>query len=384
MTDENGGSLAGVTVIVTSPALGQSQTAITDEKGFYKVSDLPPGLFLVTFYYLDYTLEHPDVTVGIEKATPVFQTIDTQVAAKKGETIKIDAKAPTIDPTSTSQGITLDKNYIKNIPIPGRSFESALGAAAGSQGDALGVSFSGSSSLENQYFVDGVNTTNMTFGTVGSPVVNDFIEEIEVITGGYNAEYGRATGGIANVVTKSGSNEFKGSVFAYWQPGQLTAAAKATPVNSSSVDIVSNQAYIADFGFDLGGPIIKDKLWFFVGFDPQFNRLDYTRTTKSETDCRKVLSNGQLSDCEQQFADAQPDIDPKTGFYITDQLDSSVRSASSKAYSILTKLNYAANPENQGQLSFQALPGSATSSRASSRSPIWIRAAARRLDQSSN
>ncbi len=360
VTDEKGQSLPGVTVIVTSPALGQSQTAITDEKGFYKVDDLPPGLFLVTFYYLDYTIAHPDVTVGIEKSTPVFQRIDTEVAAKKGETIKIDAKAPTIDPTSTTQGITLDKNYLKNIPIPGRSFESALGAAAGSQADALGVSFSGSTSLENQYIVDGVNTTNLTFGTVGSPVVNDFIEEIEVITGGYNAEYGRATGGIANVVTKSGSNEFKGSIFAYWQPGQLTAAAKSTPVNASSVDIVGNQAYIADVGFQLGGPIIKDKLWFFVGFDPQFSRVDYTRTTKSQTDCRKVLPNGTLSDCEKQYADGLADIDPKTGFFITDPLDSSVRSASSKAYSILTKLNYAATPENQGQLSFQALPGSST------------------------
>src|SRR4029078_2722376 len=100
---------------------------------------------------------------------------------------------------------TIDKNYIKNIPVPGRTFESALGAAAGLHCDGLVVCCSGSSSIENQYYVDGGNTTGLTFGTVGSRVINDFIEEIEVITGGYNAEYGRSHGGVGNVCNKAGS-----------------------------------------------------------------------------------------------------------------------------------------------------------------------------------
>ena len=252
----NGDKLAGVTVIVTSPSLSQTQTAITDENGVYSVSELPPGDYLVTFYYADITVERSGIHVGIGKTTPVYQKLNT--AAAGGETIKIQDTAPTIDPTSTTQGITIDKNYMKNIPVPGRTFESALGAAAGSQSDGVGISFSGSSSLENQYFVDGVNTTGLTYGTVGSPVINDFIEEIEVITGGYNAEYGRATGGVVNVVTKSGSNECKGSVFGYYQPGFLTAASKTTPRNATSIDVVGDVAFDADFGFELGGPIIKD------------------------------------------------------------------------------------------------------------------------------
>ncbi len=87
-----------------------------------------------------------------------------------GETIHITGRAPTIDPTSTSQGITLDRNYLRNIPVPGRTFEAALGAAAGSQNDGIGTSFSGSTSLENQYYVDGVNTTGLTYGTVARRV----------------------------------------------------------------------------------------------------------------------------------------------------------------------------------------------------------------------
>ncbi len=361
----SGEKLAGVTVIATSPSLAQAQTAITDDSGGYKISDLPPGDYLVTFYYADITLERGGIRVGVNKVTPVFQKLNQDAAG--GETIKITSSAPTIDPTSTTQGITIDKNYIKNIPVPGRTFESTLGAAAGSQGDALGVSFSGSSSLENQYYVDGVNTTGLTFGTVGSPVINDFIEEIEVITGGYNAEYGRATGGVVNVVTKSGSNEFKGSVFGYYQPGFFTAQTEAVPNNASSIDVKGDLAYSGDFGFEVGGPIIKDKLWFFVGFAPRFGKSDITRLTKRQTDCRRLQDDGTLSACDPRllsaggFADGAPDTDPSTGFYITDTLDTEIRSSTSTAYNMVGKINFAASPENQGQLSFQALPGSAES-----------------------
>ncbi len=369
----NGEPLAGVTVTVTSPSLQGAQTAITDDKGFFKITELPPGEYLVTYYYLEITVERSGLTVGVNKVTPGHQKLDQGKAG--GEVVKIQDSAPTIDPTSTTQGITIDKNYIKNVPVPGRTFESALGAAAGSQNDGSGgVSFSGSSGLENQYYVDGVNTTGLTYGTVGSPVINDFIEEIEVITGGYNAEYGRATGGVINVVTKSGSNEFKGSVFGYWQPGQLTAATESTPNNAASIDVTADNALDIDFGFELGGPIIKDKLWFFVGFAPQFQRTDITRTIKRQTDCRKINDDGTLSGCDPRttamggFADSQPDVNPQTGFFLTDsacggdgQPSCEVRQRKVNAYNILGKINYAANPENQGQVSFQVLPGHAES-----------------------
>ena len=364
---KTGEKLAGVTVVVTSPSLAQSQTAITDDQGFYKITELPPGVYLATFYYADIQLQVSGVNVGVSKVTPLFQQIDQSQAG--GEVVKVEAKAPTIDPTSTTQGITIDKNYIKNIPVPGRTFESVLGAAAGSQGDGVGISFSGSSSLENQYYVDGVNTTGLTYGTVGSPVINDFIEEIEVMTGGYQAEFGRATGGVVNVVTKSGSNEVKGSIFGTWQPGALTAAAKLAPVNANSIDFKNDLNYDADFGFEIGGPIIKDKLWYFVGFAPRFVQYDATRYTKSETDCRVVAdpANGipqgdipGLSICNpKMYQDGVPDVDPKTGFFITDPLDQEIRSSTAQTYNVLTKINYALTPEHQGQISFQALPSSA-------------------------
>ncbi|HEY5921876.1 MAG TPA: carboxypeptidase regulatory-like domain-containing protein [Kofleriaceae bacterium] len=356
---DSGEALAGVTVVASSSA-SAAQTAITDDKGAYKINDLAPGEYVVTFYYLDAVVERT-VPVGVQKVTPVYQKIDTKAA--KGEVVRIEGKTPAIDPTSTAQGITIDKNYLKNIPVPGRTFEAALGAAAGSQGDRLGVAFSGSTSLENQYYVDGVNTTSLTFGTVGSPIINDFIEEIEIITGGYNAEYGRATGGIVNVVTKSGSNEFKGSVFGTWQPSFLTAETERTPRNAASLDVTADIGYRADFGFELGGPIVKDRLWFYVGFAPAFVQIDYTRETKRQKDCHEVSDEGELSDCNPElnanggFADTNPDIDPVTGYFLTETLDSEIRTRNQQIYNLLGKINYAPTPEQQGQLAITAQPG---------------------------
>ena len=361
---DTGDGLAGVTVVVTSAVLPGAQTAITDDGGSYKLAGLPPGSYRVTFYYAQLTAVRSDVNVGVNKVTPVFQRLQLSLAG--GEVVKITDTAPSIDPTSTTQGITIDKSYLRNVPVPGRTFDTALGAAAGSQGDSQGVAFSGSSSLENQYVVDGVNTTGLTFGTVGTPVLNDFIEEIDVITGGYNAEYGRATGGVVNVVTKSGSNDLKGSVFTTFQPGFLTAAARSTPVNASSIDAVGNNAYNADVGFELGGPILRDRLWFFVGFAPQFNKIDVTRTTKRQTDCRTLLPTGELSACDGRSqgaggnGDGVPDLDPKTGFFVTEPLDQEVRSATASTYNFLGKLNFAATPQHQAQVTLQEVPRFAT------------------------
>jgi hypothetical protein len=144
---KTGEPLPGVTVIVTGKALAATQTAVSDDKGFYAI-DVPPGSYMVQFYYGDMTVERANVAVASGKATPVYQRID-QRQMSKGEVIQVTASAPMIDVSSTTQGVTIDKNYIRQIPVPGRSFETSLGAAAGSQGDALGTSFSGSSSIES-------------------------------------------------------------------------------------------------------------------------------------------------------------------------------------------------------------------------------------------
>ena len=129
----NAEKLAGVTVVVTSPALSGTQTAITDDQGFYKITQLPPGEYLVTFYYMELTIERRGVIVGVNKTTPVYQKLDTK--ASGGEVIMIQDRAPVIQSSSTTQGITIDKNYLRSIPVPGRTFQSVIGSAAGVQYD---------------------------------------------------------------------------------------------------------------------------------------------------------------------------------------------------------------------------------------------------------
>jgi hypothetical protein len=354
----SGDALAGVTVVVTS---GQSsQTAITEEDGSYKITGLNPGDYLVTFFFGDTTIERKNINVGVSKSTPVFQKINTQSAV--AETIIIEDKPPAIDPTSTTHGITIDQEYTRNIPVPGRTFESTLGAAAGSQNDGLGTAFSGSTSLENQYFVDGVNTTGLRYGTSGSPVINNFIKEIEVITGGYNAEYGRATGAVVNVVTITGDNDFRGEVFGSFTPGLLVAEREFTPFEGASIDTTSNLDYTFDVGFTVAGPIVKDKLWYAVGFAPTLGQTRITRSTKRRTDCRQQLPSGELSECNPMsvasggFADGVPDTDPDTGFNIFDPLAEKDLFVTSRAAYTLAKINYAYRPEHQGQISSQFLP----------------------------
>src|SRR5207237_7591346 len=109
--------------------------------------------------------------------------------------------------------------------------------------------------------VEGINTTDTAFGGVSTNLPNEFISETEIITGGYNAEFGRATGGIVNVVTKSGSNQFKGSVFGYFTPGALVASAKTVQREGAALDSRSNLNLNYDLGAEVGGPLIKAKRW---------------------------------------------------------------------------------------------------------------------------
>ena len=353
--------MPGVTVWATSPSLIEPQTAITDEDGRYKITELLPGTYTVTFYDDVTTVERRNIRVGANDVVPVFQ------ALKPGEEIIVEGAAPQIKVSSTDLSLKIDRDFLTKMPLPGRTVEAAAGTKAGAHNDGIGIAFSGSTSLENRFLVDGIDITGLTFGDVGTPVLNDFVEEIEVLTGGYNAEWGRAIGGIVNIVTKTGSNKFKGSIFGTFAPGFLTAGRQTTPVNASSIDVVGNRAYSADFGAEVGGPIIKDRLWFYAGFAPQLARTDFTRTTKRQTDCHKLLPNGQLSSCDARlisqggFADGAADVDPATGFFVTDEVDSEVRSATSRGFSSIGKLNLAITPKHQAQISAIAVPSKSRS-----------------------
>jgi hypothetical protein len=287
-------AVIGATVVATGPALQGQQAEITDESGNYSIANLPPGVYVLTVYYNDAQFSRPNVLIELGKQAFVQVSIDTSTAA--GETIELEGRAPIVDQGSTKTGTTITDEYTTRIPT-GRTFGAVLGTAAGTQGDQYGVSFSGSTSLENTYIIEGINTTDTGFGSQSTNLPNEFVQETEVIAGGYNAEFGRSTGGVINVVTKQGGNKFRGSVFAYYTPGSLVAEADPVLSQASSIGGVTNLDYRADVGFEIGGPIIKDKLWFHVGANPNFSKSTVTRITSRNVD--KVDNNGDALDaCE--------------------------------------------------------------------------------------
>jgi outer membrane receptor protein involved in Fe transport len=135
-------------------------------------------------------------------------------------------------------------------------------------------SIAGASAAENRYVVDGLDTTDAAFGIIGAEVPFEFIKEVEVKTGGYEAEYSGALGGVLNVITKSGGNEIQGDVFGYWSDDSVQS--EVPPTAQFGQDLGFTEY---DFVADVGGKLIQDKLWYFVAANPRYTDTDYTTAT---------------------------------------------------------------------------------------------------------
>ena len=268
--------LPNVLVTATSPALLGEQVVLTDAAGEYRVPQLPPGTYALRFEREDHK---PYAREGIEVPPAYTLRFNAELVPEiaGSSTIVVVGKPPLIDVASTQQGEVVDQDFIRNIPLspPGsvgshnRSFENLALTAPTARLDRYGVALNGTTSPENSYLIDGLSTRNPTYGISGSQLSVEFVESVSVVTGGYLPEFGRSTGGIISANTRSGGNEFHGSIWGTWTPGSLSGRAHST---STVVGTREEPHNIVDFGFSLGGYIIKDRLWFFVGVQPEFSR----------------------------------------------------------------------------------------------------------------
>ena len=275
VSDQNGAPVANATVTATSPnLLGSGQAAQTNSDGKYQIGNLPPGKYTVTITEQAGfgKLERGDVTVNLSKTTTVDLTV-LPLGAQAQVTIT-GSDVAAVDVTSTTAGTNVSSDQFSNFPtsrtvqglytIAPTVTGSGLRDASGRERDP---SVAGSSGPENNYILDGVNTSDPAFGGSGANLPFEFVQEVEIKTGAYGAEHGRATGGIFNVITKSGGNEFTGDVFGYFTTKGMVRSVKSTAIPLVGA---SPQAFSEiDAGFDIGGPVIKDKLWFFGAFNPQ-------------------------------------------------------------------------------------------------------------------
>jgi outer membrane receptor protein involved in Fe transport len=282
ITDQSGGSLPGVSVAIHSPALQGSRVATTGADGRFRFPALPPGSYRVTATLSGFTTVEKTAVVSLDATATVKMAM--QVSAK--EEVVVTGEAPLVDTTSTTTGTTYTAKVIDKLPV-GRNYADIVLSQPGvqtdsgeTQGRSLALSIYGSTSSENLFLIDGVNTTNVIKGFQGKAINPEFIQEVEVKTGGYQAEYGRNTGGVINVITKSGGNEFHGDGFSYFYDTGMRSNQKfnETAPYSQSGDARAASVLTRDnrfeAGADLGGYFIKDRIWFFGAYD----------RTKTDTD----------------------------------------------------------------------------------------------------
>ncbi len=271
VTDAAGQPVAGALVQVSGPKLQGYQGVATDLEGAYMIPFLPIGTdYQVKVEAAGYNRV---IRKGIE--VQLGATVNLPFVLSQGQTeVVVTAAAPLINTKSTEVGADISDKMINAIPL-GRSADgiSFLAPGAVSSGIAGTPSFSGASGPENSYTVNGVDVTGSQAGVNITALNFDFIEATEVKTGGMDAEYGALMGGNITSVTKSGGNEFHGSLFVYYFDDSL--GAKDQPLdNPSAVDYrQSFKQY--DIGGTLGGYLVKDKLWFFVAYDYNDTQTGY-------------------------------------------------------------------------------------------------------------
>ena len=270
--DAQGAALPGATVTVSSPNLQGVQTQVTDGEGNYRFLSLPPGRYTVKVELASFKpAEQPNVDVGLDKTVTLPVTLQL---ASVTESVTVTAVSSTIDTTSTVTGVNAGADLFERIPLR-RDFYAVARVAPGTTEDTVGTVVYGSTGAENQYIIDGLNTTGVEVGDKGKTLNFDFVQEVEVKTGGLPAEYGRMTGGVLNVVTKSGSNTLRGSGFVNTEGGFLQADDDTRDKRPAWTTTVTDIDSRSDFGGELGGPFFRDRLWFFGAY----NRTNENRNT---------------------------------------------------------------------------------------------------------
>ncbi|HEV7243214.1 MAG TPA: carboxypeptidase regulatory-like domain-containing protein [Thermoanaerobaculia bacterium] len=283
--DNTGAVLPGVTVELSGPSIGTIATT-TDARGVYRFPRVPSGVYSVKASLMGYTpaeAQHVDVKLG------KIVTLDLGLAlGTVTESITVTADAPLVDVTSSSTSASISREQIELIPR-GRDFASVVTQAAGASNEGFlgGISIDGASGSENRFIIDGIDTTHPQNGDQGQNLITDFVEEVQVKSAGYQAEFGGSIGGVINAVTKSGTNNFDGSVGAYFGDSSWDGEKRATPYRAAAPNATSPGYHIFDVDdttrfepfASVGGPILRDALWFYLGVSQSEFETDRTPET---------------------------------------------------------------------------------------------------------
>lgn len=314
--DSSGAVIGGAHLVVTGTSLVGSKELDSESTGYYRFANLPPGTYSIDVSAKGFKTAK---LTGISLEVGHLPTLDiTLEIGTSSEVVEVSGQAPVIDVTTNTNQTNISTDVLNDVPH-GRSFQSLIqlapmarneplagyivngggnGGTGGSlpgssgNGNTFGYSVGGASDSESSYLVEGQDTEQLSGGYSKANVPYQFIQEVQIKTSGIEAEHGGALGAVVNVVMKKGANSYHGELFTAYETSGLDAnnnnvylrydptdggnpAIRQDPV-AQNYSPRQDHIRILQPGFTLGGPIMKDRLWFFAGFAPQINTIGRT------------------------------------------------------------------------------------------------------------
>jgi len=318
--DASGAVLPGVT-IEAKAASGAVLTTVSDTSGLYRFPSVAPGTYTLTASLSSFTSKTSDpIRVGLGQVKAFDFTL---TPAGVTETVTVTALSPLVDVRQPARQTNIRSEQVELLP-KGRDFTTLVTQAPGANNEPKlgGLSIDGASASENRFIIDGIETTDLRTGTSGTPLIADFIEEVQVKSSGYTAEYGGALGGVINVLTKSGTNNLSGSASFQFQGSALAGERRPTLRRNLTNDAIAEYiTYPKDDetriepGFSIGGPISLNRAWFYGTYQPAVTTIERNVSPQSagNPDARSTSEDQKL---QVQYANAN----------ITSQLSNNMRS----------------------------------------------------------
>src|SRR5690349_648954 len=267
--DQNAAAVVGAKVTVTNPATGLQRTTTTANNGVFKLDALPPGIYQLQAEQPGFAVT---MTRGVEVGVDQTSTVDmTMRVSAKAEVVDVEANADLTQTESSKLGEIIDNRKVEDLPLNGRDFAQLArlnpgvavsgggGGQQGGEGNVSGFSSNGQRSTSNNFMVDGVDNNNYFAGEATQLPSIDSIQEFEVQTNTFSAEYGRNSGSVVNLVTKSGTNALHGSAYEFFRNDALDAR--------NFFSIAESPLRLNQFGGTLGGPVLRNKTFFFLNYE---------------------------------------------------------------------------------------------------------------------
>jgi hypothetical protein len=351
ISDPSGATIAAATVEVRDTDTGIVHTLTTDESGLYYAPFLQPGHYEVAATKEGFArVERKDILLEVGSKLAIDLALPLKTTA---ETITVTGEAPLIEPDKTDLSQTVSQTLAGNLPLNGRRWENFVLLTPGVTTDGSHglVSYHGISGLFNNSAVDGTSNQQAFFSedrgrtSVAYTYSLDAIQEFQVTSNAFSAEFGQAAGGVVNAITKSGTNDIHGDVFYYLRYPSLNAL---DPYSKSQGILVQPEHQRQQFGASVGGPIIKDKLFFFANYDGQRRSFPIIYTGPSTSlalaavspaNCTPAIITGiTAAQCQAAVS------------YILGNIGAQPRNANQDIY--LAKLDYQATTNNHLSVSF--------------------------------